>query len=398
MHETTASSPQMLRRMNSGAVLRFALRVAEFTAAEAMAETALTRSTVLGVCDDLVAAGWLEELEDSRAAGLTSKGRPARRYRLRDGAGIVVGLDAGEHRYTAVVADLRGHSLAERSTELDAPSAGGADRLAAASALVESAVAAAGRGRDDILLTVVGVPAPVDADGRSPRGTNDFWATMNPGFPGVLGGAVVVENDANLAAVAEKAHAHDPGDSDVATVLSGERLGAGVILDGRLLRGARGGAGEMRFLDIVEGAGSPAGIGALARLWARAAVEEGSPSALAALAPDEIDAERVFAAAADGDALALDIIARLGARISRVAAVLSSLLDVDKVVIAGAIADAVDPVLAHARAALRDDFSPPVPDVVASTLGRDVVVLGAVELALSRVREEPLAFTPRHAS
>ena len=384
----------MLRRMNSGAVLRFALRVAEFTAAEVMTETALTRSTVLGVCDDLVATGWLEELEDSRAAGLTTKGRPARRYRLREDAGIVVGVDAGEHRYAAVAADLRGRPLAERSAELDVPSASAADRLATASSLVEGTVAAAGRRRDEVLLTVVGVPAPVDAHGRSPRGTNDFWATMNPGFPEALAGAVVVENDANLAAVSELAHAHDPADSDVATVLSGERLGAGVILDGRLLRGARGGAGEMRFLDIVEGVGSADGIGALARIWARALVEEHPSSALAAFAPHEIDAERVFVAAAEGDALALDIIARLGARVARVAVVLSSLLDVDKVVIAGAISDAVEPVLVHARAMLAADFPPPVPDVVASTLGRDVVVLGAVEFALGRVRDEPLAFTP----
>src|SRR3546814_1398578 len=99
----SASSPQLLRHMNSGALMRFALRSPEFTAAEAMEQTALTRSTVLGVCDDLVAVGWLEEIADSRAAGLTSKGRPARRYRLREDAGVVAGIDAGEHRFTAAV-------------------------------------------------------------------------------------------------------------------------------------------------------------------------------------------------------------------------------------------------------------------------------------------------------
>src|SRR3546814_4350256 len=60
----SASSPQLLRHMNSGALMRFALRSPEFTAAEAMEQTALTRSTVPGVCDDLVAVGWLAEIAD----------------------------------------------------------------------------------------------------------------------------------------------------------------------------------------------------------------------------------------------------------------------------------------------------------------------------------------------
>ncbi len=56
---------------------------------------------------------------------------------------------------------------------------------------------------------------------------------------------------------------------NVATLLSGERLGAGLIVDGRLLRGARGGAGELRALDLIGDAGSSYGFGALARQWAQ---------------------------------------------------------------------------------------------------------------------------------
>jgi predicted NBD/HSP70 family sugar kinase len=391
--------------MNSGALMRFALRSAEFTAAEAMEATALTRSTVLGVCDDLVAAGWLEEIADSRAAGLTSKGRPARRYRLREEAGIVVGIDAGEHRFTAAVADLRGRILVERTAEppsVALPAAGGgrdataAGRRDLAAALLRDTVRAAHRDPDDVLLAVLGVPAPVDTVGRSPKGERDYWTTMNPGFDDLLPGVtVIVENDANLAAIAEQIHGGQEHVDNVATVLSGERLGAGVILDGRLLRGARGGAGEMRFLGIVEGAGSPEGIGALARRWAQAAVRDGARSALQSLRVSDITAEDVFGAAVEGDSLAGDIISRLGARVARVAVVLASLLDVDRVVIAGAIAEAVEPVLARARLVLQADFPPPVPEIVASSLGQDVVVLGAVESALARIREEPLAFTPR---
>lgn len=399
----SASSPQLLRHMNSGALMRFALDSPEFTAAEAMEPTALTRSTVLGVCDDLVAAGWLEEIADSRAAGLTSKGRPARRYRLREDAGVVAGIDAGEHRFTAAVADLRGRFLAERTAvpppipeEADRRAAAATGRRELAATLLRDTVRAAGRDPADVLLAVVGVPAPVDSGGWSPNGDGDYWITMNPGFDGLLPGvAVVVENDANLAAVAETTHGPHARSLNLATVLSGERLGAGVIVDGRLLRGARGGAGEMRFLSIVEDVGSPAGIGALARSWAQAAVRDGAETALRTLAVADITAEDVFRAATDGDPLAEDIISRLGARVARVAVVLASLLDIDRVVIAGAIAEAAEPVLARARLVLANDFPPPAPELVASALGGGVVVLGAVESALSRIREEPLAFTPR---
>jgi predicted NBD/HSP70 family sugar kinase len=403
----SASSPQLLRRMNSGAVMRFALRSSEFTAAEAMAATSLTRSTVLGVCDDLVTAAWLEEIADSRAAGLTSKGRPARRYRLREGAGIVAGVDAGEHRFTVAVADLRGRVLAERIVVRSTvpPGVGDSDaertavaegRRELAATLLDETVRAAGKEPADVLLAVFGVPAPVDSAGSSPRGDRDYWRTMNPGFGDVLPGvAVIVENDANLAAIAEQTHGGQAHLQNVATVLSGERLGAGVILDGRLLRGAHGGAGEMRFLDIVEGAGSPAGIAALARGWAQEAVAAGATTSLAALAAADVSAEDVFRAAREGDPLAEDIIARLGVRLARVAAVLASLLDVDRIVIAGAIAGAAEPVLAHARRVLEEEFQTPMPELVASSLGRDVVVLGAVEWALTCIREEPLAFTPR---
>lgn len=130
---------------------------------------------------------------------------------------------------------------------------------------------------EDVLLSVVGVPAPVDVNAQSPTGDRGFWAGMNPGFADVLPGRVVVENDANLAAIAEHARllkddgvgsgddnpSGSSGDSgrdgaigNVATLSSGERLGAGLIVDGRLLRGARGGAGELRALDLIGDAGS----------------------------------------------------------------------------------------------------------------------------------------------
>lgn len=389
----SARSPQLMRRLNSDALVRFALDVDEFTAAEAMSATALARPTVLDVCEALVSAGWLEEIADSRVAGLTNKGRPAKRYRLRERGGILLGLDAGGHRFTAVAATLKGRVLADRSVTAPVVSTDPdlAERRAAAEArralcsqILADVARDAGRDVGDALIAVIGVPAPVDAHGRSPDGEHEYWRTMNPGFDGLLGSVpVVVDNDANLAAVAERARGGHPDDIGVATVLAGERLGAGVILDGHLLRGSRGGVGEMRFLQIVEGVGNTDGIGALAREWGREVLGE------------HVDSDDVFRAAESGHPAALGIVERLGERIARVAEALSSLLDIDRVVIAGAIAESAAPVLSHAADVLTREFQDPIPDLVASRLGPDIVVTGAVEAALDRIRASPGDFSPR---
>lgn len=428
------SSPQLMRRANRQALLQHALGAEAFTAADAMAATGLTRATVLGVCAELEQAGWLEEAPAERD-GAAPRGRPARRFSLRAQAGILLAVDAGQHTLAAHAADLRGRELAaERLVLEDAPlvgedlEAGAAaaerrlealrallDRVSAragargpvdaaraegshdAAGAVDAPAAADGRGTAGAprLLTVVGVPAPVDAEGRSPSGDAGYWPAMNPGLVDALDGPVLVENDANLAALAERAHLACSGaDADhLAALLMGERFGAGLVVDGRLLRGADGGAGEMRFLETVLGDPRGAdGVAALARRWALEALEAGETSAaLSALPAAELGAKDVFAAARDGDALAGAVLERIGDRLARIAMILSSLIAVDTVVVAGAIAEAIDPVLEHAREALPRIGTPPLPQLRASSLGRDVVVRGALELALTRLREDPLA-------
>ena len=431
------SSPQLMRRANRQALLQHALGAEAFTAADAMAATGLTRATVLGVCAELEQAGWLEEAPAERD-GAAPRGRPARRFSLRARAGILLAVDAGQHTLAARAADLRGRELAaerlvledaplvgddleagaaaaERRLEalralldrvsaragargpVDAAGSGGSHDAAGAVDALTAAGAADGRGTAGAprLLTVVGVPAPVDAEGRSPSGDAGYWPAMNPGLVDALDGPVLVENDANLAALAERAHlALSGADADhLAALLMGERFGAGLVVDGRLLRGADGGAGEMRFLDAVLGDHRGAdGVAALARRWALEALEAGETSAaLSALPPAELGAKDVFLAARDGDALARAVLEHIGDRLARIAMILSSLIAVDTVVVAGAIAEAIDPVLEHAREALPRIGTPPLPQLRASSLGRDVVVRGALELALTRLREDPLA-------
>lgn len=398
-----ASSPQLLRRANRQALLQHALGVDSFTAADAMAETGLTRATVLGVCAELAQAEVLSEVSHEREEGAAQRGRPARHYALR-AAAVLIGVDAGQHTLRARVTDLHGRELADAWSAVDGD-LDGADaeegavaaeaRVRAVRTLIDDALAQAGTSGARRLLTVVGVPAPVDPAGCSPAGGGAFWSAMNPGFVEALDGEVLVENDANLAVLAERAVERaqaEPRNQHLAALLMGERFGAGLIVDGRLLHGAEGGAGEMRFLSgVLEDPHGADGVAALARRWSLEALHAGETgSLLVGIPAARLTAEDVFAAAADDDPLARRVLERIGDRLARIAAILSSLLGVEKVVVAGGIAAAIEPVLAHSRSALPAHTAPPLPLLAASTLGRDVVVLGAIELALSRLRENPL--------
>ena len=391
--ERAATSPQLLRRINVESVLDFAFGHEVFDASEVIAATGLTRSTALGVCAELVARGWLVEVEDARAAGAYSKGRPARRYRLRGDAAVLAAVDAGEHHVVATVTDLSGAVRARAEARFGAQTPG--RRLAVIRRALDTAVADAG-GRAPI-VTVVGIPAPVDGAGASPDG-DGFWRLMNPQLTERLEGygRVVVENDANLAVLAERARLGAEIES-FAVLLSGERFGAGIMVDGHLLRGRHGGAGELRLLNLVDDVGSADGLGHLAREWGREAARAGKvkpKTPLAASPADRLTAEDVLAAASRNDPVATRIVARLGDRLAQIAEILVSLLDVERVIVAGAIAAAAGPIIESAQRSLAENFYPPLPVVAASELGGDVVVLGAIQRALNEVRTDPFELQP----
>jgi len=399
------TSPSVLRRMNATEVLRHAWSADALTASDLIALTGLTRSTVIGVCDELIDRGWLRVLADARSTGDYRTGRPARRYALDVRAGHVVGVDAGQHHMTAVVADLRGHVVGRVARRID-PAGSSGDRRLAVSRLVDDVLLESGVDPVDVLAIALGVPAPANAEGRSPNEVGaDFWTHMNPDFVGLFaarGWMVVVENDANLAAVAEaaaSAPAASAGDAralSFVTLLAGERFGAGFVLDGSLVRGSRGAAGEMRLLDLVQGVESADGIGAVLRESVRLArslrtIPAGSP--LNGLPDDELEAPAVLAAADAGDATALRLVERAAERLGRVCAVLSGMLDVDRIVVAGALAPSIGLLLERTTPWLSHFTHRDAPEVVASTLGDQVVTLGAVERAVAHVREHAFDVT-----
>jgi len=391
-----AGTTPSLRRHTLDAVLRHAWQVDAFTASDVIAAIGVTRSTAIDVLDELTERRLLAEMPNARAVGEYSKGRPARRFAFRPDAGVVVGVDAGRGHVTATVADLRGDALATTRLTVDPERDSPERRRRAAERTVDATLTRARRDRGDIVSLCVGVPAPVDRAGRSPDHHDRFWARMNPGFVDTFAEwspVVRVENDASLAAIAERARGAAIGCDDFVALLAGERFGAGIHLDGRLLRGKHGGAGETVAFDRVDGVGSAEGLAPRCVDAARRARASGAlpaDSALCAISDDHLDAKTILDLAAAGDTGALAVAREVGDALAGVVAVFGSLFDIDRVIVSGAIAAGVDPIIAAARDALPRGLDLPAPTIVASTLGADIVSIGAVAAAVDAARGSAL--------
>lgn len=396
-------SPSDVRspRASVDAVLAFAWEANTFMVTDAMLATDLTRSTAINAIDALIDSGLLTELPNARAAGQYAKGRPARRFELRSDAAVVVGIDAGRVHLTIVVADLRGTELARHVVTLDGAQDTTQGRKAAILNSLDAAVEKASRGADDVLSVCVGVPAPVDADGRSPSQRQGFWQRMNPHLTDLLAERipiVLVENDAYLAAVAEGSVGQAVGLRDFVVVLAGDRLGAGVVIDGHLLRGHHGGVGELSAFDHVRGIGSADGLGLRLGRWARHEVTTSSiPTGIATGLPEPLTARIVLELARSGDIWARRLVGRGGALLARITTVLGSLYGSSRVIVAGAVADDLDAVLESAHEHLERDGDALTPELVRSRLGADAVVTGAVSAARDAARRGVLHLDPAAA-
>ena len=384
-------------RASVDGVLDFAWDAGTFTATEAMRAASLTRSTAIEAIDTLIAAGVLQELANARDAGEYRAGRPARRFRLRDDAGVVAALDAGDTHLTAAVSDLSGEVLLRRQIALS-PAQSVDERRDTIVAHLRATLAEAGVARDDVLSLCVGVAAPVTLQGQSPPHPEGFWERTNPGLIDALGDeadVVEVKNDAQLAAAAEGTGGEAVGCRDYVALLAGERLGAGVVVDGHLLHGAHGGVGEMFAFDFIRDVDSAFGLGPTLERLAREAIakaetETTERSGLAAMHPAQVHGRDVLELAAGGDPLAIEITDAIGRVLARIVGVLGNMFDPERVIVCGAIADGIQPVLDAAQRTLAAQIHLPAPTLLRSRLGGDVVIRGALARARDSARATAL--------
>ncbi|MFC5723419.1 ROK family protein [Streptomyces gamaensis] len=386
MGRLTGGDPSLLRRINSAVVLR-ALRAAASpvpgtapTLTHLVRVTGLSRPTVEGVVEGLVESGLVAEVpaEEGEAR---RQGRPARRFRFRTEAGHLLGIEIGAHRVAVLLADLGGQVVGAESAAVT-ETASADERLACVRRTVESLLERTGVPSASLWAVGVAGPGIVEADGTVRLGT------ALPGWTGLPLGErlrarfhcpVLVENDANAAAVAEHWKGAATGSQDVVFVLAGLSPGAGSLIGGRLHRGFGGAAGE---------------IGALHLLGREATPEEVLSTTGEPLHPlDEGQVARVFALARSGDERAGAAVERFMRRLVHDVAALVLALDPELVVVGGWAAG-LDGLLPPLRAELARYCLRP-PRVVQSLLGEAAVATGALRLALDQVEEKLFAVEGR---
>ncbi|MFF4775127.1 ROK family protein [Microtetraspora fusca] len=390
----TASTTSLLRVMNERAVLAEIFRRGKASRPELAQATGLSKPTIS------VALADLERARLVRPVGLRtgSAGRAALLYEVRPEAGWVLAVDVGRSYVRFALADLVGEIAVRR----DEPSRAGshAELVVQLTELAAEVVAEAGLAAGDVTLTVFGTPGVHDKETGALRLAPNLPGWELPGaverLADVTGSPYIVENDVDLAVVGEGAYGLGEGVDHFVYVSLGTGIGMGVVIDGRLYRGARGAAGEISYLPVGEGDPlSDPGRG----MFESVASADGVVAAARNLGMVVDSAKDVFDAARRGDEAALKVVSAEVDHVAHALAGVVAVLDPELMVLGGGIgAQAADLLIGPVSERLTRLVAFRPPRIEASMLGADAVLLGALAFGLATARdlvfERLVAVTP----
>ncbi|MFF0364963.1 ROK family transcriptional regulator [Streptomyces fungicidicus] len=386
-----AASPSTARAINDRLALRLLQQEGPLTAGQLKQLTGLSRPTVADLVERLAAAGLIAVVGE---AGEQRRGPNARLYGIVAGRAHLAALDVRTEGVSVVVSDLVGGVLAEASLPITGD-AGTGPAVEQAVALVERTVKEAGADR----LHTVGIGAPGLIDPASgelrdstglPEWHRRLVAALQERLPEAR---VIVENETNLAALAEQRDGAARDRDTFVLLWLGHGTGAAVILDGTLRRGASGGTGEIGFLPVPGTRGLPSATdcaGGFHSLAGAAAVAElaGEYGVTAEPGTEPPAAGAVRTAVAGTGSPEARFLDTLADRIAVGAAAVVALLDPGYVVLGGEIGRAGgEPLAARVRDRLAV-MSPLPADVRPSTLGGGAVLRGALLTARDHAQND----------
>jgi glucokinase-like ROK family protein len=334
--------------------------------AEIARHTGFSRSIVAQRLGELISAGLVGDAETSESTG----GRPPRRLRFRGEAGSILVADIGATSIEVAVTDLGGAIQASRAEPADV--AAGPDAiLNRVEELFEALLAdrPESEGEGAPWGIGIGVPGPVEfATGRpvSPPimpGWNGY--PVRDRFVERYGAPVWVDNDVNIMALGEWRAGVGRYHANMVFVKIGTGIGAGIIADGYLHRGARGSAGDVGHIQVTDDRSvvcrcgnigcleAIAGGHALAR-EAEAAAASGRSAYLSELAATgrQLTAADIAAGASHGDVACQELLQRSGRLVGGMLASAVNFFNPSLIVIGGGVATAGDQLLAALREAV----------------------------------------------
>lgn len=384
------------RTPNRKTVLRLLRNHGPLHRAELARRSGLSRTTVSTVVDSLMTEGLVVAVgADDPIGGVDRQpGRPGELLGVDPASGRVVGVAFSYHEVRVIVVDLAQQPLTELVEALPAGQDWQGD-LETGVRLVNEALASCGSAPSDVLGVGLGVPGPLDRRrGAAGASSSSAWVGSLPAekLAGRLGLPVLLDNTARLSLLSEVRWGAGAGYQNVAYVKLSSGVGGGFLIDGRLLRGSVGAAGEIGHVS-VEASGRLCRCGSRGCLEAYASV----PAVVESLRPvlgAGINLELVLAALAADDRCVARTFADLGGLVGCAMANAVNLFNPEVVVVGGELAAAGEALLAPIRQAIECQslrLAGHDVEVVTARLGPRASALGGIALVL---REEDRLVQP----
>ena len=369
---------------SAGALLRHVRTGRARSRADLVALTGASRNTVSARVDQLIAANLLEE----GGRGGSTGGRPPTLLQFNSRAGCVLAVDLGASSVDVAVTDLSAQILATVGHPIDIAD-GPRAVLAEVDQLAQKVLAEAGLTPADVCAVGVGVPGPVE------------FSTGRPSYPPIMPGwhdypipsafgryecPVYVDNDVNVMALGEIGVAGSV--QDLLVVKVGTGIGCGVIVEGRVYRGAQGSAGDIGHIYV----GHPGRRTVTCRCGQENCLEAiaGGQALLrdARAAGLHVETVRdVVHLAAQGDGAALELVRDAGRTIGTVLAALVNFFNPHRIVMTGGVARAGVPLLAGIREAVYQRSMPLAARTLEITVSEAPDLSGRVGAARMAIEE-----------
>ncbi|MPV35581.1 ROK family protein [Georgenia subflava] len=377
---------------NQTVVLDAIRRSGGLSRVELAAATGLSAQAVTNICRRLLAAGFVQE------AGTTNvgRGKPRTLLRLDADARLAVGVHVDPAVVSVGLLNLEGALLAEERvatpSALDPPRA-----IATITDAVDAAIAAGQADRGRILGVGVAAPGPVDLRrgvvANPPNLPQWHHVPLRKDLAATTGLPVLLDKDVTAAAVAETWWGSPGRGGTMAVLYIGTGIGVGLVVDGKVVRGSSGNAGEIGHV-VVDPDGPYCACGQRGCVAVTVApvalVEQGRRAGvLDARTPSDTAGAVValFDRADAGDVVARGIVEDAAAGMARLALVVTNLLDLDRLVLGGPFWSRLEPYYAGAVAGFRSGAAAHQihdVEVVGTSFGEHFGAVGAASLVLDQ--------------
>lgn len=377
-----------VRRHNMRAILRVVEQSGQASRADIARVSGLSQPTVCAAVDGLIEAGLLSVAGEGSSTG----GRPPLMLELNAERQYSVGVDLGGTNLRVGIADLAGNIV----FRCEWPSPGrlgtkGDPAVAFIGDAIRRTVEQWGLGLSRVGAIGLGAPGVTDpATGVVSIAPAFEWQDTPVAaiLHDIFKVPVRVDNDVNAATIAELHYGCGQELRDFVFVSIGTGVGAGIVIDGRLHRGATGAAGEIGYL-VIDHTWQGSTIYDFGCFETMAA--SGAILAMAAQAMGDPDAtpEDLFRAAGEGHSQAGQTVRAIANRIAAAFSSIAALIDPQAIVLGGGISGAGEVLFRPVRERLAE-LSPFVPQLRASRLGTNAGLVGAAVLAIEEIKERAL--------